>query len=167
MEEIVFKSSEKSAFKVELKSISWIWEIALRVVLGGVIFYFSEIRIPFQRQIEGKLRLSLTPNIVLSVTEWHNYNYPHKDSSSIPFSGVVLFVILGPTILVTLVVLFNLCRTDNASRRWRKKYARNKDNKNTSNWISRVFVEYMIALLAASMSYILVQLITDIIKESF
>jgi len=144
--------TRSTKFKVELKSISWLWEVSLRVGLGLLIYYFSEVRKPFQRWVE--------------VNDWPNYNYPHKDSSTIPYSNVVLFAVFGPTILVSLVSLFNLCRTDKAERRWRKKYPRNS-NPDQSNWVSRIFVEYVIALLAASMAYILVQLITDIIKTEY
>lgn len=145
--------TRSSHFKVELKSISWLWELFLRVGLGGLIYYFSEVRIPFERWVE--------------VNDWPSYNYPHHDSSTIPYSHVVLFAVLGPTILVSLAVFFNLCRRDKAGvRNWRKKYSRNNDQ-DRSNWVSRVFVEYVVALLAASMAYILVQLITDIIKTEY
>jgi len=145
--------TRSAPFKVELKSISWLWELFLRAGLGGLIYYFSEVRIPFQRWVE--------------VNDWPSYNYPHKDSSTIPYSAVVLFAVFGPTILVSLAVLFNLCRRDKAGvKNWRKKYSRNNDP-DRSNWLSRVFVEYVIALLTASMAYILVQLITDIIKTEY
>ena len=61
--------TRSAPFKVELKSISWLWELCLRVGLGGLIYYFSEVRIPFQRWVEGKFFIiSLFPKSIKSMT---------------------------------------------------------------------------------------------------
>jgi hypothetical protein len=61
--------TRSAPFKVELKSISWLWELFLRAGLGGLIYYFSEVRVPFQRWVEGRFFIKLLfPQNIKSMT---------------------------------------------------------------------------------------------------
>ena len=145
------------------KSIwGWTGEISIRVILAilyGASYFFQE---PFVRYVEGMLeKIWKFIKFLILVHDWPSYNYPHRNPEAIAAWVVAFGMAILPFFLisgVTLIARFAPCSP------WHRKFS----GSNQKKLLDRRFAtEWIIAILALSLGYLINGVITDVIKNAY
>ncbi|CBY22864.1 unnamed protein product [Oikopleura dioica] len=123
--------------------LGWITEVLIRLIMGAILLISYIVVDPFIRYVEP--------------SQWHHYNYPHKESDTVTELALFLSIILVPPVITLSVILYSYCCKNSG---WREKYKNGRMKK-------RILSEIIVAFLAFSMSYLATGLITDITKNLY
>lgn len=119
-------------------ALAWITETTIRIGLGvGIIIANDpDILPPFVRY--------------KSVQTWQDCNFPHKEEGTIPYMAVVVSAIIIPFFIVSIVsIVSSMCTSA-----WERKQSKSK----------RAAAEFGTGVLALTMSLLVTELITDLMK---